>query len=170
MDWVILRNKVKELISKYKFVTIVLIIGIGLLVLPSSGKNSKAENETVIFDAGTNILTVEQQLSEILGFVHGAGKVQVMLSVSTGEEILYQTNENNSEGTESSSVKKETVMVTDSDRNENGLIRQVNPPVYLGAIVVCQGADDPVVRLAIVEAVCKVTGLSSDKISVLKMK
>jgi stage III sporulation protein AG len=36
--------------------------------------------------------------------------------------------------------------------------------------VVCQGADDPVVKLLIVDAVSKVTGLGADKISVMKMK
>ena len=61
-------------------------------------------------------------------------------------------------------------MTTDSDRNETGLVHQINPPVYLGAVVLAQGADNPVVKLSIVEAVSKVTGLGADKISVLKMQ
>jgi len=36
--------------------------------------------------------------------------------------------------------------------------------------VVCQGADDPAVRLAVSQAVSSVTGISTDRISVLKMK
>jgi stage III sporulation protein AG len=40
----------------------------------------------------------------------------------------------------------------------------------MGAIVVCQGGDQPTVRLAILDAVSKVTGLGADKISILKMK
>ena len=54
--------------------------------------------------------------------------------------------------------------------NETGLIKQVNPPKYLGALIVCQGADDPSVRLAVSQAVASVTGISTDRISVLKMK
>jgi stage III sporulation protein AG len=68
------------------------------------------------------------------------------------------------------SANSDTVTVTDSDRNENGLIRQINPPVYSGAVVVCQGADNPQVKLSIIDAVGKLTGLGSDKISVIKMK
>ena len=49
-------------------------------------------------------------------------------------------------------------------------MRQENPAQYLGVIVVCEGADSPAVRLAIVEAVSDVTGLGADRISVLKMK
>ena len=61
-------------------------------------------------------------------------------------------------------------MVTGSDRSEKGLVRQINPPEYLGAVVLCQGADNAAVKLAIVEAVSKATGLSTDRITVLKMK
>jgi hypothetical protein len=42
--------------------------------------------------------------------------------------------------------------------------------VYQGAVVLCQGAADAAVRLAVVEAVSKATGLGADKICVLKMK
>ena len=62
-----------------------------------------------------------------------------------------------------------TVIVSGNDRTESGLVRQINPPVYMGAIVVCQGADDPTVQLAIIDAVSKITGLGTHRISVLKM-
>lgn len=39
-----------------------------------------------------------------------------------------------------------------------------------GAVVVCQGADQPSVRLDVTNAVVAYTGLGSDKISVIKMK
>jgi stage III sporulation protein AG len=41
-------------------------------------------------------------------------------------------------------------------------------PAYQGAVIVCQGADNSAVRLAVSEAVSALTGLSSDKISILK--
>ena len=60
--------------------------------------------------------------------------------------------------------------MTDGQRGQTGLVRQVLPATYRGAVVVCQGADDPRIRLAIVEAVSMATGLGADRISVLKMK
>jgi stage III sporulation protein AG len=62
------------------------------------------------------------------------------------------------------------VIITDSDRAQQGLISQVLPPSYLGAVIVCQAGDQPEVKLAVVEAVCDAVGLTADKISVLKMK
>ena len=41
---------------------------------------------------------------------------------------------------------------------------------YTGAVIFCQGADSAAVRLQVVEAVAVYTGLSSNKIMVLKMK
>lgn len=168
MDRVISRVNMPEIIKKYKYVIIILAVGIVLMLLPTGKKD--LTDKTVISEQSDNILSVEDQLAQILGSVKGAGKVQVMLSIAYGEEILYQTDDNYSEDSERISDSKNTVTVTDSDRNQSGLIRQVNPPMYSGAIVVCQGADNPSVRLAIMEAVSKITGLRTDRISVLKMK
>lgn len=168
MDWLTNRNKITEVINKNKYV--ILILGIGLLLLLFPSHEGMSEQKEVITENTVNILSVEDQLSQILSNVQGAGKVQVMLSISSGEETLYQTDDNHTNNTDSASTKTDTVTITDSDRNEKGLIRQINPPVYSGAIIVCQGADNPSVRYAVVEAVSKVTGLGTDKISVLKMK
>ena len=109
-------------------------------------------------------------LSDILCHIDGAGNVQVLLTTERGEETIYQTDSHTSVGGDNNSAQVETVIISGSERNQSGLIKQINPPTYMGAIVVCQGADSPIVRLAIVEAVSKVTGLGADRISVLKMK
>lgn len=168
MDWVALKDKIPDVVKKYRFALLVLVIGIALMLIPA--QKEQVQQEQVITETSDNILSVEEQLSQLLSLVHGAGKVQVMLTVSSGEETLYQTNDSDSVSQDSSTTDRDTVTITDASRNEYGLVRQINPPVYLGAIVVCQGADSPAVRLSIVEAVSKITGLGADKISVLKMK
>lgn len=168
MDWTSIKNKTVELLKKYKYAFIVLLIGILLIMLPSE-KAKEAETRDITKET-ENILPIEEQMSQILSLVKGAGKVQVMITVASGEETLYQSDESKSISNNTTSTRIETITVTDGDRNQQGLVRQINPPIYLGAIVVCQGADNPVVRLAIVEAIADITGLGSDKISVLKMK
>ena len=93
-----------------------------------------------------------------------------MLTISKGEQTIFQTNTSQSGTDQNSNYKSDTVITTNSSRNESGLISRIDPAKYLGAIVICQGADRPAVRLAVIEAVGKVTGLSSDRICVLKMK
>ena len=96
--------------------------------------------------------------------------MQVVLSIAAGEETLFQTNDDITNNEENGSMNTNTVTVIDSGRNENGLIRQVIPEIYQGAVVVFTGSDDPKIKLEIVDAVSKVTGLGANKISVLKMK
>lgn len=151
-------NEILPLLKKYRYALLVLAVGLVLMMLPS-GSGAK---EPVQQALSTQEPELEERLSEILSQIEGAGKVSVLLTPAAGEETLYQINENGDD--------RDTVTITDADRNEMGLVRQVNPPVYQGAIVICQGGDQPTVRLAIVDAVSKITGLGADRISVLKMK
>ena len=162
-------KRIVSCLKKYRYVLIVLAIGILLLLWPSG--NSDETSDIVSSPKMTSEkIEVETKLAEILSQVQGAGKVQVMLTEREGEQTIFQSDQDQKTDSDSSSFKTETVVISDSQRTEMGLIKQINPPKFQGAIVVCQGADSPVVRLLIVEAVSKVTGLGSDCISVLKMK
>lgn len=167
MEQTVNRGKLMQFLQKYKYVALVLVIGVVLMLIPGE---KEVALETVITANQGSILSVEERLAQILKHVKGAGEVQVLLTEASGEETIYQINEDISTSDTSSSTQRDTVTVTDSQRNEQGLVRQQNPPKYLGAIVVCQGGDQPTVRLAIIDAISKVTGLGADKISVLKMK
>ncbi len=167
MDIKALTDKVKELFGKFKYALIILLVGIVLLLIPEK-KPQEIQNTTAAQPEKQNIQL--DALREILQSVEGAGEVQVLLSTAMGEETIYQTNQDTSAASQGDSKKIETVIISDADRNENGLVAQVNPPVYLGAIVVCQGANSPTVRLALTQAVAKITGLGTDNICILKMK
>lgn len=167
MDKLTVIKRVKETVIKYRYALIVLAVGVIFMLLPVG---TKRDTQEVITKAEDNILTTEEQLSVMLSMVEGAGKVQVMLTLSTGEEIRYQSNEDTAITQDSTTKRTETVTVTAADRAQSGLVKQINPPSYLGALVICQGADSPLVRLAVIEAVAKLTGLGTDKIAILKMK
>lgn len=167
MDIGVMKSKLKACLSRYRYVWIVLLVGILLMLIPSQNPDTPKDSVMQVTQVG---LPLEEQLANILAKVSGAGEVKVMLSLAAGEETLYQTDVDQQTQTDSTSSKRNTVTVTDSQRNESGLVRQVLPPAYMGAIIVCEGADAPSVRLAIIEAVSDVTGLGADKISVLKMK
>lgn len=167
MDRIDIVKKAKEQLGKYKYVLLILCIGILLMSLPD-GTETPVQQEQVLPQDEQE--TQAEKLEEILSQISGVGKVKVLLTEAAGEEMVYQTNEDRSNSGESESIRIETVIITDSDKDERGLIRTVVPPVYLGAIIVCQGGDSPAVKLSIVQAVSSVTGISSERITVLKMK
>ena len=168
MDIREMKQKVTEVVGKYRYAVIVVAVGIGLMLLP--GKKTETQTPSNgVETTEVQELGVDQQLQNILTHIQGAGRVEVMMTVASGEVTVYQCDEDIT-SSEQSSVRKDTVIISDQNRNQSGLIQQINPPEYRGAIVVCQGADSPSVRLAIADAVSKVTGLGTDKISILKMK
>ncbi len=168
MDHIALSAKVKDIFKKYRYALLILLLGVGLMLWPS-GKGEKQTEKTPPVPQAEVEADMEKRLEEILGQIQGAGRVRVLLSVGRGEQTLYQSDTDVTSG-ENGSTRTDTVIVSGSDRAQQGLVQQVNPPSYLGAVVVCQGADHAAVRLAIVEAVASVTGLGADRISVLKMK
>lgn len=150
------RLKLRAWMVRYRYVLLVVLAGLVLMLLPGGPEQTE---EAALSAPEPETADMETRLEEILGRISGAGEVAVMLTESAGETVLYQTDGEDGD----------TVLVTDAQRNEAGLVRSREPPRYLGAVVVCRGADSAAVRLAIVEAVSNVTGLGSDRISVLKM-
>lgn len=167
MEFSAITSKMQNLFHKYRYGLIVIAIGIILLLIPT---NHQKEIEEPVQPEIVQIDSLESRLSEVLSLVEGAGNTHVLLTISAGEETIYQVDEQTNTNTDSSETKITTITVTSKEKNQNGLIRQVNPPSYLGAIVVCHGADKPSIKLAIIDAVSNVTGLGTNQISVLKMK
>ena len=110
----------------------------------------------------TASITPEQLLSSM----DGVGRVELMLTTSGSEEIFYQTDTRVSGDTR----EETTVFSSTQSTQKTPVVTKTKSAPYLGAVVVCDGADSATVRLRIMQAVSALTGLGSDKISVIKMK
>lgn len=166
MERIAPKQRINAILGKYKYPILIVLVGLGLMLLPEreTAEPALVPAETVREDS------LEDRLEIILAQIEGAGQVRVLLTEDTGRETLYQTDSSSESSDSGSRRTDDTVLIQDSARMESALIRQVMEPKYRGAVVLCQGAEAPAVRLAIVEAVRCVTGLGADKISVLKMK
>ena len=166
MDGLTLSKRFVNLVEKYKYALAVALVGILLMLLPVQKPSEEPETTQPEIQEPA----MEEMLEEILKQIEGAGNVKVLLTKRTGEETLYQSNVDESEDSGGASMQSQTVVISDENRSQTGLVRRTDPPLYLGALIVCQGGDSPQIRLAIVEAVSCVTGLSTNQIAVLKMK
>lgn len=147
-------------IKKYPYIFLVALVGVFLMLVPQ--KQEEPQMQAVSYSEMPAAPDLETELAEILGKISGVGKAEVLLTEASGADTIYQTDSTQSHW--------DTVTILGTNREEQGLVKQVLPPVYRGAIVVCRGGDNAGVRLKVVEAVKSVTGLSSDCITVLKMK
>lgn len=158
----------KIFFKTYRYPVLIILLGICLMQFPA--KQSEVVPQTASPTIAESKPTLEEQISEFLSQMEGAGRVRILLTTAAGEETVYQTDSQSAADEKSISERTDTVILNDNLHNQTGMVRQINPPSYLGAIVLCQGADRASVRLAIVEAVSNAVGLSYDKITVLKMK
>ncbi len=160
--------------KKYRYAALIAAVGVLLMLIP--GRRSTSGTKPAEIVSGVDAFSLEEterRMEEILGQIDGAGKLRIMLTLSAGSQLQLaaDADESRDEGTDGSRrVRREIVRLnTGSGTQEVVVIRQVYP-VYQGALIVCQGADDSGVRLAITEAVSALTGLRSDRISIVKWR
>ncbi len=151
--------------GKYKYAILILLVGIALMLYPFGEKK-----EVMQADTKEKEITMEEQLEDVLSRVDGVGSVRVLLSLKEGYHYTYQTDEHTVLEDQQQESELETVLIRSENGAETPIIKHTRYPVYEGAVVVCEGADSPSVRLRVVNAVSDLTGLGSDKISVIKMK
>lgn len=161
-------RKCGDLLKRFRYPLIMLLIGLILLLLPLSGKKDTKGSEQIPEQEES----VEKKLESILSGISGAGKVRVMLTVAEHETTVYekdsQTDFRNSNGDITQSVTEKTVLYGSSS-SESPIAVKVIAPKYQGALVLAEGGDIPTVRLNLVNAVASLTGLGTDKITVIKM-
>ena len=166
MDIALNLKKLTGFLANYKYAILILLLGVALLLWPSEKQavpRQSAEPEPE---------PLEAQLEQMLSQVEGAGQVQVLLTPRTGTEYIYQTDQTKEEqvrGDETVTSSTTTTVTVSSDSGQQPLITQTIYQTYQGALVLSQGADLPAVRLDLVNAVSSLTGLSADKITVIKM-
>ena len=147
-----LRERAAQLLRKYRIPLLVFLLGVALALVPGKTKKTDAQQTTAASaDTAFDLSATQKQLEALLSAIDGAGRVRLMLTLSSGEQIIYQTDSRTV--TASGSTTQETVY-----------------PTYQGALVVCDGAERASVRLAVTQAVSSLTGLGSNKIAVVKMK
>ena len=153
--------------KKYKYVGLVVLAGILLMLLP--GKKSDAQTQEG--GGSFSLEDTERRMEELLGRMDGVGRVQVMLTLHSGETLSLAEDSSATLGS-GGDVRQDSQVLTvnrGSGKQEVVVTRRLYP-TYQGAVVVCQGAGDSRVRLRVLETVSVLTGLSSDKISVVQWK
>ena len=162
-------KKIIRQVKKYKYVLIVILVGIVLLLWPSEEKKKQQPVQEEKKECGYAKQT-ESRLCSLLGQISGAGRVEVMLTLAHGPVTEYQTDVQLQKDGERSSEDRKTVILSDGNAYDEAAVATVRYPEFQGALIVCDGAENAVVKWNILNAVSALTGLRSDQISVVKME
>lgn len=166
-------QKILEKIKRDKRIAIIVCIGlVGIILLTLSElmpqksdakQNEKSENVTDIRDSYEE--NIEKRLTSIVSSIDGAGRTEVMVTLASGDENVYAVKEKSSDGS-----KEREYIVIDSDKNESGLLLKVIEPEIRGVAIVCEGANSAKIRQEIISSVSAVLGISTNRISIAKIK
>ena len=156
----------KAVLERFRLPLLILALGALLLLLPSGGTGKAAQDAQPPAQQTQPLEDMRQALSQLLFSMEGVGRVELLLTTTGSDEVVYQTDVRRSGETS----EETTVFSANQSAQKTPVVTKTKKASYAGAVVVCDGADSAVVRLRIVQAVSALTGLGSDKISVIKMK
>lgn len=140
-----------------------LILGVLLLLWPKrSGGVPASETQTVDF----SLEAEEKRIAAALSRIDGAGNVTVILTVDRSEEREYARNTDTDSQTETDGSRTEARSEV-AEIGDGALTVKLTYPRYRGALVVMEG-DGSALRLAVTQAVSALTGLGTDKITVVR--
>ena len=144
---------------------LILALGLGLLLLLLPRKQASAEperQEALAF----SLEAEEKRIAAALSKLDGAGNVTVVLTLDRSEEREYARNLDSDRQTETDGGRTEERSEI-AEIGDGALTVKVLYPRYRGALVVVEG-DGSALRLEVTQAVSALTGLSSDKITVIR--
>ena len=165
------KEKLISYVKKYRYVALVVLAGVVLMLLPSGkGEQQTSSDQPVNVSEAYSLAETEKRLEQLLGRIRGVGQVQVMLTLKSGSSLQLAENRSTSLRDTEDRQDRDVVTLNRGSGYEDVVVTEQTYPVYQGAVIVCQGAGDSGVHLAVVQAVSVLTGLGSDKITVVQWK
>ncbi|MCL2562719.1 MAG: stage III sporulation protein AG [Oscillospiraceae bacterium] len=152
-------------VEKNKFIFLILLVGVVVIIWPFGRTAPEAMTPPPPPPAQRLAFSLEEKearLAEALSQIEGAGEVVVMLSLRTSLEQEVAVDEDQS-------GRRATVTIATGSGTQSEVTLLYRYPEFQGALVVSQGADNASVRLQLTQAVAALTGLGTDRITVMPM-
>lgn len=146
-------------------------IGILLIIIGTVGEKRKevanTENMSEKNQATLEYIEMlENKIKTITEQITGSDRVKVIVSISSGPEYIYVSNE---ELDENYSAKEYITVKTENGSDELILLKEVYPEVE-GVSVACPGGDNPEVQAKLIRVISTALDVSSNRICIVGTK
>ncbi len=182
---------IKELFQGRKATYIIVISGvIGILLIlcsqfataltPRTPDPVPASKSEISTDDYTTQL--EQRLGDIIGSIHGVGKLKIMITLYQGTENVYAkelkssydsykdiTGDAANKTQEKNDLSEEYLLVENADGRHQALLTTQIEPKVKGVIVVCDGAENAIVAEQVTSAVTTALDIPAHRVCVIKL-
>lgn len=159
-------SKLKKLFLKIKSVKnieiylalFIAVVVLGIVLI--SNRSTKTVDKNI--DGESYIAELEHKIVSVVQKIDGVGKVVVAITHDDASESVYAyETEKKANGTEVNNVV--------SYKGQPVVIKTL-PPKILGVVVVAEGADNPIVRMKINEAVVTLLNVDETRVQVFTHK
>lgn len=166
------KEQLCELWEKYRTVLLILAAGVICLLWPT-GQSEAVQTAGAAAEREMEPLSeTEERMRRILSRIEGVGKLELMLTLesSAGQTLAADTDLSHREdsGTEGEWSRRTETVIISGKEGDVPVVEYWTGPGFRGALIVCEGAENASVRLAVTQAVAALTGLGSDRIVVIK--
>ena len=171
------------------FISIIAVIGVALIVLPSFLNEGEPKNEAVTVqspDDGQSLQSlqsfteeIEDKIKHLVISIYPESNPQICVTVETGIERIYAYEERKnkavSSDTSSSSnrdqnnedTQKSIIILRTSDGSETPVLVKEIQPVIQGVVIILNNTDSQSAN-NVTEAVCALLNISSARVCVLR--
>lgn len=148
------------------------LIGIVFILFSEAASEKKSydstEKETFDKDISESEITLENRIGEAVSKIKGAGKTHVTITFESSEETFYAKNFSGSIR-EKEKENEEEIVVIDGKNGEEPIYLKTNVAKIRGVLVICEGGANPLVKEKIIEGICALLDIPSNKVSVAEM-
>ena len=168
-----IKNFLKEKKNQKMFLILVAgIIGIVLIfvseIIPEKEIRVPKENKTIVSENFENENRLENKIEEAVSKIKGAGEAHVTITFESSEEMFYAKNISDSKG-EREIENDEEIVVIDGENGEEPILLKSNEAKIRGVLIICEGGGNPLVKEKIIEGICALLDIPSNKVSVAEM-
>ena len=162
-------SKIKQV--KHKEIIIAILVILVCLVAYTFYVSSDKEPDKNV-DIGSRTLTSE--LEEMLGYISGVGDVKLIIVYNGGDSLEIASTIDKT----TTSVEEDGRVTVTVDEMSSPVLDDSGNPLVIGetraeiegVLVVCEGGDDPKVRVEIMSALANLLNVKYDSINVLDME
>ena len=178
-------NFFKKSDKRSRVIFILGLVGILLIGISQFWPFQKNKTSEVVMDAASATedykSKLEERVKKIISSIEGVGKAQVMVTLESGIEYVYEKEQNVSStlnedsglgaGTkvqQSVDSKESFIIIEDENGHKTALVRTRLEPKVQGGVIVCEGGGSALVAKNIYDLVTTALGIGYDRVCVVK--
>ena len=137
-------------------------------ILPEKDSENKTAESLFVSEISQKEKILEQRISEAVSKINGAGKTHVTITFESSEEYIFAENFSENSSENEAEIESELVII-EGEKGDLPVTIKTNEAKIRGVLIICEGGKNPLVKEKIIEGVCALLDIPSNKVSVAEM-